>query len=155
MIEKYDSSADTQAHIDKVRWYLRNLVVSNFLERAEEHDASSLKDPEKRLFDTYRPLLNSLEYNSSEYMAALMNLRDGLAHHYERNSHHPEHYENGVDGMSLFDVMEMLIDWKAAIDRKGTEESVLGNFNATCERFSISPQLANIIRNTVNEIGWD
>jgi hypothetical protein len=33
---------------------------------------------------------------------------DGLKHHYAHNRHHPEFFgEDGVDGMSLVDVIEM------------------------------------------------
>jgi hypothetical protein len=42
---------------------------------------------------------------------------DGLKHHYAHNRHHPEFFgEDGVDGMSLVDVIEMLADWKAATE---------------------------------------
>ena len=43
--------------------------------------------------------------------------KDGIEHHYAVNSHHPEHYEAGIAGMSLFDLIEMLVDWKAASER--------------------------------------
>ena len=150
----YDSRSGTEFHIGKVRWYLRDLVVSNFLQRAEAHDSSSLLEPEKSLYDKWRPVLSSMEYNSPEYLEAIDKLMPALMHHYENNRHHPEHYKNGIEGMSLFDVMEMLVDWKAAIDRKGTNEPVMENFERTCQRFSISPQLAQIIMNTAAEMGW-
>ena len=151
---KYDSRASSMMHIGQVRLYLRNDVVSNFLLRAEVHDKSSLEDPEKSFYDKWRPILSSMQYNSPEYLEAIEQLRPAIQHHYDNNSHHPEHYPNGIDGMSLFDVMEMLIDWKAAIDRKGSDAKVLTNFEETCKRFSISPQLASVIKNTVAELGW-
>jgi hypothetical protein len=43
---------------------------------------------------------------------------DGLMHHDAHNRHHPEFFgEDGVDGMTLVDVIEMLADWKAASER--------------------------------------
>jgi hypothetical protein len=43
---------------------------------------------------------------------------DGLKHHYSHNRHHPEFFgEDGVDGMTLVDLIEMLADWKAATER--------------------------------------
>lgn len=154
--EPYDSTEDTLTHITFVRAYLMQ-AQNNLMVRSLNHDQSSLVEPEKSFYDKYRPLLSSLKYNSPEYLQALDELRPAIQHHYERNSHHPEHFEtSGISGMSLFDVLEMVIDWKAAIDRKGTgtSELILDNFEATCQRFNISPQLASIIRNTANEFGW-
>jgi hypothetical protein len=47
-------------------------------------------------------------------------MKPAIQHHYKANSHHPEFYDNGVEGMSLFDVLEMLLDWKAATERRRT-----------------------------------
>ena len=78
---------------------------------------------------------------------------DALKHHYEVNSHHPEHYDNGVAGMSLLDVMEMFCDWRAAAQRHSD-----GTFKKSLvinqERFAISDQLASIFENTRLELGW-
>lgn len=150
----YDSFADTARHIGIVRKYIRDDVVSNFLVRAEVHDKSSLQEPEKSFYDTWRPVLSAMQYNSPEYLEAIKKLSPAIQHHYEANSHHPEHYPNGINGMSLFDLIEMIIDWKAAIERKGTSEGVLDNFERSCQRFQIEPQLAQIIQNTVAEM-WE
>ena len=88
----YDSRADTERHIGIVRQYLRNKVVSNFLLRAEVHDQSSLEEPEKSFYDQWRPVLSAMQYNSPEYLAAIKQLQPAIQHHYEANSHHPEHY---------------------------------------------------------------
>ncbi len=150
----YDSRGDTERHIGIVRQYLRNKVVSNFLLRAEVHDRSSLEEPEKSFYDQWRPVLSAMQYNSPEYLEAIKQLRPAIQHHYENNSHHPEHYPAGINGMSLFDLLEMIVDWKAAIERKGTNEYVLANWERTRQRFQIDPQLAAIIENTVSELGW-
>lgn len=152
-LDGYDSGPSTKWHIRRVGKYL-SIASNNLLRRRKHHDESSLQEPEKSLYDKWRPTLSALVYNSPDYMDALAQMGPALQHHYASNRHHPEHYENGIDGMSLFDLLEMLIDWQAAIDRNGTGESVLGNFEATCERFSISPQLASILVNTAVEMGW-
>lgn len=180
----YDSLEDTMAHIETVREYIEQ-VKTNLTIRGVAHDASSLVEPEKSFYDKYRPLLSSLEYNSPAYLAALEEFKPAIQHHYDNNSHHPEHFKHfecgacfkhfseepenshcdrcgysvfeqytGVNGMSLLDVLEMLIDWLAAIARKGTDEDVLDNFDRTRKRFKISPQLADIIKNTFIEMGW-
>ena len=64
------------------------------------------------------------------------------------NSHHPEHYESGVDGMNLFDVIEMLLDWKAASERH-KDGDIAQSIEKNRVRFKISDQLAEILHNTV------
>lgn len=113
MNENYDSTPDTMDHIQKVQANIE-AVNSNLSTRAYAHDASKLASPEKEAFDVLTPRLRGLTYGSDEYRSCLREMKPALQHHYANNTHHPEHYENGVSGMSLMDVMEMLCDWRAA-----------------------------------------
>jgi hypothetical protein len=142
----YDSTADTLKHIMRVRDCL-DVLARDLGERGGRHDQSKLDDPEKALFDVMTPKLKTLVYGSEEYKASLAELKPALDHHYAVNSHHPEHYSDGIDGMDLLDVLEMFCDWKAASERtKG------GDFGKSIEigieRFKIAPQLAAVLRNT-------
>src|SRR5687768_5660350 len=112
---KYDSTADTLLHMKKVSIYL-NHAVSEILSRSDNHDFSKLGEPEKSSFDN-APHPSSLVFGSDEYRQSIENLRPALEHHYANNSHHPQHYEGGVNDMDLFDVLEMLVDWKASTER--------------------------------------
>lgn len=148
----YDSLPDTTQHIGRVRDLLRAVRV-NLIVRAKVHDESKLKDPEKEIFDEFTPKLKGSTYGSPEYMGFLSAMRPALEHHYAHNSHHPEFFANGVDGMSLLDIIEMLCDWKAATERHADgclEKSIQIN----AQRFSLSPQLVNILQNTRREMGW-
>jgi hypothetical protein len=69
-----------------------------------------------------------------------------LAHHYAANSHHPEHYKEGIAGMDLFDLVEMFCDWKASAERNPADGVKL-EYNV--RQFDISPQLAAILANTL------
>lgn len=146
----YDSTADTLTHIRRVQELLGKMARDLML-RGEAHDASKLGPEEKPLFDEMTPLLKSLTYGSDEYKASLARLGDALKHHYAVNSHHPEHYSDGIAGMNLLDVVEMLCDWKAASER--TKD---GDFQKSIEigigRFKIEPQLAAILRNSVTAL---
>lgn len=148
----YDSSKDTLTHIKRVAELLLK-CSTELLKRANEHDNSKLQTPEKELFDKYSPLLAGLQYGSDEYKQALLDLKPALDHHYKNNSHHPEHYQNGVNDMNLFDVIEMLVDWKAA-----TERHLTGNIHKSIEinqkRFEISEQLNKILSNTIKYLGY-
>jgi len=118
------------------------------------HDASKLLEPEKTTFDTCTLKLKSMAYGSAEYKAALDELKPALDHHYANNSHHPEHYPNGIEGMSLFDVMEMFMDWKAATERMKNGGDIRRSLEINTERFKIDRQLATILVNTIREMGW-
>jgi len=148
----YDSTDDTMAHIDRVR-YLLSEAERNLRMRSIHHDRSKLVDPEKAIFDEFTPKLKDSTYGSEEYMQFLADMKPALDHHYAHNSHHPEHYPDGVHGMSLFDVLEMLIDWKAASERHG-DGDIMRSIDINTSRFKLSPQLVDILRNTVREFGW-
>jgi len=147
MDKPYDSSVDTCGHIARVQQLLAN-VREALRKRGEEHDHSKLVAPEKQAFDVSTPKLAGLTYGSDEYRAALREIKPAIEHHYASNRHHPEHHENGIDDMSLIDLMEMLCDWKAATERHDNgdiQKSLIHN----AERFGISEQLAKILANTV------
>ena len=150
---KYDSKADTLLHIKRVN-QLFTESASELIRRANVHDNSKLESPEKELFDEYTPKLKDCTYGSDEYKEFLKGLKVALDHHYENNSHHPEHYENGVNGFDLFDLIEMFFDWKAA-----TERHVDGNIMKSIEinkgRFELSEQLCKIMKNTAVRLGYD
>lgn len=153
MSEPYDSRIDTQAHIDRVATFL-NQFAGILQERAIVHDKSKLMSPEKEVFDRVTPQLRGLEYGSDEYKASLAEMGDALKNHYIQNSHHPEHYPNGINDMTLFDIVEMLCDWKAATERHATG-NLHKSIEINTERFKMSPQLAEIFVNTIERIGWE
>lgn len=147
-MEKYNSEKDTRTHIRDVASNLMKFRFKLF-ERLHLHDKSKLESPEKELFDKYTPLLKSLTYGSEEYKESLVNLKPALDHHYTNNSHHPEHYENGIDGMCLIDVVEMLCDWLAAVKRTDNGD-IYKSLEINRTRFNMSDQLYSILKNTVD-----
>lgn len=152
MSETYDSAKDTTDHINRVRELL-DLMAGRLYNRATVHDETKLTSPEKELFDEYTPKLKGSTYGSEEYKQFLEELKVGLDHHYAYNSHHPEHYSNGIDGMSLLDLVEMLCDWKAAGERH-TDGSMERSLRVNKDRFKIDPQLQSVLENTAKELGW-
>lgn len=149
----YDSAPDTRAHIARVAELLKKCEIE-LNERACAHDKSKLDEPEKSAFDACTLKLKAMAYGSDEYRAALTDLKPALEHHYAANSHHPEHYANGVDGMSLFDVIEMLMDWKAATERMKGGGDIRRSLEINRERFKLSPQMESVLANTIREMGW-
>jgi len=150
----YDSTADTLEHIQKVQQRIRE-VQSRLDTRAAMHDASKLEAPEKAAYDALMDFKAShdMTYGSPEYAEGLKILGPALDHHYANNSHHPQFHANGIAGMSLLDLIEMLSDWKAAGERyKGG--NIADSLAHNRERFGISDQLFSILENTVKELGW-
>lgn len=146
----YDSLKDTLEHIRTVSNKL-NKVVMELLARSQNHDSSKLRSPEKEIFDIYTPKLKDSTYGSEEYKTFLKEMNVALQHHYDINHHHPEHYQEGIDGMDLIDLIEMICDWKSATERHADgniEKSILINK----ERFGISDQLVKILQNTVRRL---
>jgi hypothetical protein len=148
---KYDSTKENLIHIKKVNDLLLN-VVSKLLLRAKNHDSTKLVYPEKEVFDKFVPKLKHCIYGSKEYKEHLKGMGKGLEHHYRNNSHHPEHYERGINGFDLFDLTEMLCDWMAATEKHKDGNNIWDSLNINAKRFNISEQLCDILRNTVNTI---
>ena len=168
MSAAYDSRPDTRIHIDRVRDYI-HVARTNLRARSYAHDLSKLEEPELSIFNEYTPKLREIEYGSDEYEACRTAMGEALEHHYAHNSHHPEHYPNGIRGMSLFDLVEMLCDWKAASERHDRppapaapgrpdapqyDSRISRSIEINKERFGYSDELATILANTVREMGW-
>jgi hypothetical protein len=146
MSEPYDSAAETIEHIRQVERRL-NTVCVELRERGQRHDLSKLGKNEKPLFDEMTPKLKNLTYGTDEYKASLKGLGPALQHHYANNSHHPEHYPDGIAGMDLLDLIEMYCDWAAASLRT-KDGDMSKSIEISIERFGIDGPLADIIRNT-------
>jgi len=139
---------DTCLHIFKIQSYL-SFVVQDMLKRMAEHDQSKLCSAESDYFAWYTSKLKEAAYGSDEYKEFLKALKPALDHHYANNSHHPEHYPNGVNGMNLFDVVEMLVDWVASSHRTKNGD-VYRSIELQQERFGLDDQLKQILINTVD-----
>ena len=148
----YDSTKDTEEHQEKVRSFLYRFV-GEIIDRVVHHDDSKLQEPEKSMYDEFTPKLKDLTYGSDEYIQTLMAMGAALQHHYQVNSHHPEHFENGINSMSLIDILEMLADWKAA-GMRHANGNMVQSLEVNRERFEISDQLYEILLNTTRELGW-
>jgi hypothetical protein len=144
--ENYDCTEEVTKHRKQVEWWMYGFAQV-LIGRSKHHDKSKLEAPEKQTFDVFTPKLKTLTFGSAEYKAALVEMGAGLKHHYENNRHHPEHYPEGIAGMTLHDVVEMLCDWMAAAGAKGNpvDLDMLG------KRFDICPQLIQIFENTLRE----
>ena len=145
-LSKHDS--ETLKHVNEVRTNIWTMI-SQLDKRAHVHDASKFEEPERSIFAASGHKLSATEYGSPAYTELMKEVQVAIDHHYSKNTHHPEHWPKGVDDMDLLDVVEMLCDWAAAVKRN-KNGNVHKSIDFNEERFKMSPQLAQIMRNTVN-----
>jgi hypothetical protein len=148
-----EATEATIKHIHRVQDIV-GLFVAELTKQARVHDASKLCLPEREMFEEYTTKLKALSYGSPAYKEVMAEMKKkALGHHYDNNSHHPEHFPNGIEGMNLIDLVEMLCDWKAASERHD-DGNIYSSIGLNEERFRISPQLSNILTNTAHAMGW-
>ena len=145
----YNSMLDTMEHMRTVNILLSEMI-SDLMTRAINHDKSKLLPPEKDIFDRVTPKLRALTYGSDEYKESLAEMGPALKHHYENNRHHPEHFRQGINDMTLVDLIEMVCDWKAATLRHA-DGDIMKSLDINKGRFGISDQLNTILTNTVKD----
>jgi TFIIF-interacting CTD phosphatase-like protein len=150
--ETYNSASETQKHIDNVIRKV-NEFSEAMISQSSKHDLSKLEDPEKKIFDEFTPKLKDSTYGSDEYNSFLVNMKPALDHHYANNRHHPEHFKNGLDGMDIIDLVEMMCDWKAATERHENGD-IFKSLELNKKRFNMSEQTYNILYNTAKRM-WD
>ena len=126
-------------------------MVSIILKSVVKHDDSKLKTPEVEIFEEYTPKPKGSTYGSDEYNQFLKEMKPALDHHYKVNRHHPEYWENGIKGMTLMDLTEMIADWLAATKRHD-DGNIEKSIEINQKRFGYSDDLKQIFLNTVNAI---
>jgi len=143
----YDKTIkDTLTHVKLVSDRI-DIICKDLKRRARTHDKSKMFSPEVDVFaDTVEDTEN-IKYGSDKYNEILEKLEPALTHHYSKNRHHAQHFPNGIAGMNLIDLVEMLCDWSASCARY-KDGNILTSISINTERFNISPDLSFILRNT-------
>ena len=150
----------TMRHIEAVRNYLSK-CIEELLKRGREHDQSKLQEPELSIFNEYTQKLRGITYGSDEYKQCMQEMKPALEHHYLHNSHHPEYHKtkdqyvlNGssvLGCMTLFEIIEMLCDCKAATLRHG-DGDIYKSLEINAKRFGYSDEVKAIFKNTIDWI---
>lgn len=142
-----NNAEQTRLHIQRVQHYLIEFAYE-LLRRALHHDDSKFSEEEFPSFAQSISKLKNSTYDSEEYKQCLKDMQPALQHHYKCNSHHPEHYENGIAEMDLLDLVECFLDWKSASERH-TNGSIERSIELNKDRFKMEEQLVSILKNTV------
>lgn len=149
--EELETTMQTREHIDLIRLFLREFAVE-LLKRGETHDRSKLDRAEVDMFTEYTGRLKGMTYGSDEYKQCLKEMGPALDHHYLHNRHHPEHFEKGLEGMDLIDLLEMFIDWKASV-RRHADGDLKRSIDINKGRFGMTDQTVTFFENTRKRYG--
>lgn len=92
--------------------------------RATVHDLSKLTEDEVEGFAKINGIARNFKYGSQEYIDSMKDSKDVIHLHFSRNSHHPEFHTqcktvfqdeaNYGYEMGWLDIIEMVLDWRAA-----------------------------------------
>lgn len=131
--------ASVQLKLEKIKLELEN--------RCRNHDASKLQEPEHSMWERVdrEP---RYPYGSKEYQEKMDRNWFVFDQHYKNNTHHPEHFTNGVYDMDLVDIIEMLCDWisyKKNISYNEAKDTI----EKQSKRFHLDDQLCSILKNTL------
>lgn len=152
----FSSKESTLEHIRRVNQLLIG-CSKEMLDRAVKHDATKIVEPELSGFNHLDPDFRKLPYGSPEYFNIVNKpeVQRAIAHHHKHNSHHPEHYEEGIMDMNLFDIIEMLCDWKAASERNTSDNNKFEqHLEYNYKRYKIPIDIQIIIHNTAKVLGF-
>lgn len=132
------NTKDTTKHIENVIRYMRS-IINQLADRADSHDESMLIEPEASEFNKIGGVNSLFHFNSTMS-------KNILDHHYKNNTHHIEHYDNGIPDMDLLDVIEMLCDWKDLSKRHDVD--LIDYIKRNKEVYSYTDEICSILCNT-------
>jgi hypothetical protein len=125
-------------------------VILDLQNRGEHHDDDKLYENSLTELHLAMEKYSSTKFCSSKYLE--IEEEPVIKLHYINNDHHPNHFKDGIMGMNLISMIEMLIDWKSASSAYGDtfEESLEKNK----ERFKIGDDLFRVLKNTAIYLGY-
>jgi len=136
-----------EKHIVRVQTIMLKFMRAIY-NTSQRHDASKLDEAtELPFFEKYAPLLKTCDYGSEQYKKYLKELEPAIELHYRRNRHHPEHFENGISGMNLIDLVEMFSDWLAATEQHKNGD-IFKSIEINQKRFGYSDEIKSVLTNT-------
>lgn len=145
--------AETYKHILTVQQYM-NICIKHLITKTTQHDLSKLKTPEVEVFEEYTHQLANITYASDEYKALAKLMAPAISHHYTKNRHHVEFHKNGISGMNLLDLVEMICDWKAATLRHN-DGDIIKSLEINSKKYGYSDELYSILKNTIIDMGFN
>lgn len=147
----------TSTHKAWVLWYCLKFSAK-LLKRAILHDLSKYSDVETEGFVRIIHRLRGSMYGSTAYKEMLASddaVREGTAHHYAVNRHHPEHFIESPERhanlrrMNLLDIVEMFCDWRSAVKRHRSGD-IKRSIEINKNRYEMSSELEGILNRSTD-----
>lgn len=149
---EFDFLCDTLLHISEVKENLE-IIVSELNQRGLAHDRTKLQALEFDGFVSTREKFKKANYGSPEYQECIKLTKPAVDHHYANNRHHTGFHKDGINDMTLVDLIEMIADWRAAA-RRSPDKKLEDTLEYAVKKYKIEPQLAKIMINTLKELKW-
>jgi hypothetical protein len=147
-----DFLCDAILHVSEVRENIAS-VNAELVRRGIAHDRTKFQALEFDAFVSTRDAFKKANYGTPEYQACVDAVKPAVDHHHGNNRHHTSYHENGVNDMSLIDIVEMICDWKAA-SRRSPDKKFIDTLDYAFDKYGIDSQLQGIIRNTLRDLAW-
>lgn len=124
-----------------------SFLAAELKKRAEIHDNSKLCMPEVGyLIDMDKE--GKVDYGSEAYFEKMEKWDCFFKHHYKENTHHPDHYQLGINDMTIVDLCEYMIDVVSYFEDLHVADAI-NTIDAQQARFGLSEQVANVLKNTL------
>lgn len=111
--------------------------------RIVEHDSSKFQEDEFEGFVEINIVARTHPYGSQEYKDSISH-NNAVELHRQRNRHHPEYHQTGVEDMTLVELIEMVCDWKAASETYG-QTSFQESLSIQAKRFNLTPEQEYVV----------
>lgn len=152
MDNNLDFLCDTILHVSEVQENLEE-ISSELKKRGHAHDRTKFQALEFDSFVSTRDKFKKANYGSPEYQECVDIVKPAVDSHYASNRHHTSYHKDGVYGMNLIDILEMLADWKAAARRSPTQ-NLKESLPKSYKKYNINETLQKLIENTLNDLNW-
>lgn len=129
-------------------------ISKEVMRRGNEHDLSKYEKEEYPVYEQFTAEFAKHPFGSEGYNKIKEAMASAIQHHYQHNRHHPEHFPDGIEGMNLVDLLEMICDWKSATQNHPETPGDMGkSLQVAIQKYNISPQLAKVLYNTMRDFG--
>jgi hypothetical protein len=132
-------------YLSRFIYYLceNSQIAKQLIWRGITHDLSKYGWTETKHFMRALKHRGRTNYGTLEYNEYLKILKPALDHHYQKNSHHPQHYDGTTDLMSHVDQIEMLCDWLASVKRNDNG-NIFNSIEINQKRFNYTDERKNM-----------
>ena len=113
--------------------------------RGITHDLSKFSIAELKGYSSNFHEFKHSVYGTKQYTQHITNIQKTINHHYKHNPHHPNHYKGQIELMSLLDIVEMYMVWKAA-SKKYLNGNLRKSLQINTKRFKLDKQLSGIFK---------